>query len=175
MNVDYEHIYETATAGAEGANLANFTPENTPKDPKKTIEVVNGQSSKTLTERLTLRKQYNSHLFEAIKNRNLRETLDDDDSALNDVRYKLQTFANGGTPTADGGIDGEKDGPSSYEAWRKGLNDKHRSARVQQEKNDRESPFASPKHTDASDKGRDGQVDQFLDWWLDKYGTKGKK
>ena len=118
-------------------------------------------------KRLELRKQLNEHTFSAIDNKRLQEEMKDEDSQINLVRYQLQDFHNG----KGDGTDGKSgyDGPSDYEAWRKGINDKKRKARAEQENADRESPFASPKTTTIGDsKLLDGQIDDFLMWWMDK-------
>jgi len=147
--------------------------ENSWMNPDQKAMFEEEQAAHGIKERLELRKQINEHLFEAIDNKRLREELEDDKSPTNLVRYELQKFTNGGTPTADGGIDGEVGGPSSYEAWRYGINDKKRKARAEQENADRDSPFASPRTTGNPDqKMLDGQIDDFLLWHMKKYGGK---
>jgi hypothetical protein len=164
---------ETMTAGAGGtSSIESAAPEHT-------IEVVNGEESKILKEqlqeRIALRKQLNEITDESIRIRNLKEKAEDDSSDYSQLRYKLQVFKNGGTPYIDENgtpqIDGEKDGPSSYEAWRAGLNNKKRAERITQEKADRESIFASPRHTTPEDPKTvlDNQSDAFLAWFLDKF------
>jgi hypothetical protein len=92
------------------------------------------------------------------------------------IRLRLQKWTNGGTPYIDEGgtpaTDGEVGGPSSYEAWRAGINDTKRKERVKQEQEDRDSPFASPKHTIIPDPATvlDDQVDEYLAWWSRKFG-----
>jgi len=122
----------------------------------------------SVKDRIELRKKLNESLFDAIENKRLKEELEDEKSPANLVRYQLQKWTNGGTIKDDGTIDGEKDGPSSYEAWRAGINDKKRKARTEQENADRNSPFASPKTTKMPEKMLDGQEDEFLYDWINK-------
>jgi hypothetical protein len=162
-------ISETQTAGAGGgSSIESAAPEHT-------IEVVNGEETKMLQERLELRKRLNEITDEALRLRTLKEKAEDVTSDYNQVRYKLQSFVNGGTPYVDENgvaqIDGEKDGPSSYEAWRAGINSKKRDARLKLENEERNSPFASPKHTTRPDPSTvlDGQADEFLSWYTKKF------
>jgi hypothetical protein len=161
---------ETQIAGAGGSSSIESAA------PEHTIEVVNGQETKTLQERLELRKQLNKITDEALRLRNLKEKISDDESDYSRCRYKLQQWTNGGTPYVDeNGVaqtDGEKDGPSSYEAWRAGMNSKKRDARLKLEKEERESIFTSPKHTTRPNPKEvlDDQSDAFLAWYIDKFG-----
>jgi hypothetical protein len=166
----YAKISETQTAGGGGgSSIESAAPEHT-------IEVVNGKESLTLQERIDLRKQLNSITDENMRLRRLREEAADDKSAYNQVRYKLQKFTNGGTPYIDENgtpkVDGEKGGPSSYEAWRAGINNTKRDARLKLEQEERDSPFASPKHTTQPDPKTvlDGQIDEYLAFITNKYG-----
>jgi hypothetical protein len=168
--IDEKELQETQTAGAGGSSSVESTA------PEHTIEIVNGDNTKTLKERLELRKQLNAITEENLRLRRLREEADNKDSDYSKVRYKLQSFVNGGTPYIDENgvsqIDGEKNGPSSYEAWRAGINNKKRDVRIKQEQEDRNSVFASPKHTTLPDPKTvlDQQSDSFLSWYLDKFG-----
>jgi hypothetical protein len=165
----YAGIRETLTAGAGGGSSIEANA------PEHTIEIVNGDESKTLKERIELRKQLNKITEESLRLRNLREKANDGESDYSQLRYRLQKFTNGGTPYIDENgtpqIDGEKDGPSSYEAWRAGINNKKRDARIKLEKEDRNSPFASPRHTTAPDPKTvlDNQADEFLSWYINKF------
>jgi hypothetical protein len=166
--MEFDKIYESACAGDGGSSSVTACA------PEHTIEVVNGDDTKTLKERLELRKELNAHLFEAIDTKTLAKELSTEDSPLNSVRYKLQKFTNGGTPYVDENgtpqVDGKKGDPSGYEAWRAGINDKKRTDRLEQEEDDRTSIYASPKNTDTNFKTLDGQRDDFLSWYVDKYG-----
>lgn len=93
----------------------------------------------------------------------------------NSHRHELQKFTNGGAknnmdmPGSDINdlpSDGVKGGPSAYEAWRSKIVGDKRAKRIEQEEADRNSPFASPKHTDSNDNTLDDQRDEFLEDWL---------
>jgi hypothetical protein len=154
---------ETATADAGGSSSINA---NT---PEHVIDIVNGdQTQSTLKERMAARRTANRRNRQLIRENASTYKADpkvdaDDIAKTPHVRYQLQKFTNGGTPTADGGIDGKDGGPSSYEEWRYELNDKKRRARLTQEKHDLERPGRSP-DTSIIDRRRtlDNQIDDFL-------------
>lgn len=120
-----------------------------------------------INERLALRKQLNENIFEAIDNKKLKEEIENKNSPLNLTRYQLQTWTNGGTPMGDGQIDGEINGPSSYEAWRRGIIDKNRKAVFERENKDKElNRKVDPHHFKDPEVLLDGQDDAFLYEWL---------
>jgi hypothetical protein len=168
MDIEFR-LNETACAGDGGSSSVESAA------PEHEIDVVNGEATKTISEALALRKELNRITEEAMRIHNLKEKIEDPESDYNKARYKLQKWTNGGSPNADGGTDGKKGEPSSYEAWRAGINEKKQKARLEQEKSDRESPFASPKHTTQPRETLDDQEDQFLSYWIDKYGEKPLK
>jgi hypothetical protein len=158
-------LNETETSTA----VSSYTPENIIGEVHMTDGTQNS-AEKILKERLELAKLRAQKLEEAIDNQNLTQELLHEKSDLYKVRYQLQKFTNGGTPYIDeGGViktDNKPGEPSQYEAWRYDINEKKRKARVQQEKNDRNSIFASPKITKVDyNVMLDGQEDEFLTAW----------
>jgi hypothetical protein len=174
------NLKETETASSGGSSsIESDTPEHV-------IEVINGQNKIDLKEstfnRIKLRQLLNEKLLES-KKLNLNDIIplkeatfdaakswilfekEEEKKGRNSPRYKLQDWTNGG-----GGDGTEKGQPSAYEAWRRGIVDKRRTARLKQEYEDETNPFKSPTTTDVSGKTLDNQEDAFLSWWIDKYG-----
>jgi hypothetical protein len=160
-------IRETETA-AGATNGGDSVPENV-------LEVGYDGKEKTLKERIALRKKYNEKLTEAITDNSLAEKIADDASDLVHYRAKLQSWTNGGTPYVDEqGIprkDGEENGPTAYEAWRKSINEKNRENDKKQQIKDMTSEYASPHNTifDSS-KALNGQIDDFLRAYVKEHG-----
>jgi predicted DNA-binding antitoxin AbrB/MazE fold protein len=191
--MNFEELYkaanlkETETASAGGASSIEANA------PENVLEVVNGQEKIDLKEstknRIQIRKELNEKLFESIDTHSLKKNIDnilplkeaswdaakswilyekeEEKKGRNSPRYKLQDWTNGG-----GGDGTEKGQPSAYEAWRRGIVDKKRTARLQQEYEDETNPFKSPTTTDTSAPTLDNQEDAFLSWWIDKQGGK---
>jgi hypothetical protein len=167
--------------------------ESEENETSNSIVVHNGDEEINLQEatltRLQKRKLLNKKLFEAIDTKSLKKNFDEISSlkestfdaakswilyekeeekkGRNSPRYKIQSWTNGG-----GGDNSEKGQPSEYEAWRAGIVDKRRKARLEQELSDATSPFKSPTTTDISNPTLDNQEDQFLSWWIEKHGGK---
>lgn len=120
----------------------------------------------SISERIKLRKEFNKRLTEAIEQGKIEE-INNEEKPLGKVRYELQKFSNGGTPYIDESgtpkTDGEKGGMSQYEQWRYELNNKKRIKRLEQERDDANSPYHSPRITQADPESTlDNQIDQFL-------------
>jgi len=164
---------------AQSASIGAAAPENVLENLDEcdhSLDVVLGEDEKKLTdeksmnikERLELYKEFSEKLTEAVDNKTVVEELATDMSPLNTVRYKLQDWHNGKGDGTD--HETKYDGPSDYEAWRRGIIDKKRKARLEQENADRTSPFRSPSHTDTNFETLDNQRDDFLKWYVDKFG-----
>jgi len=166
MDDKFNRIYETAESGSIASAVPEHTLNVVYQDEEKKLEENNME--KSLKKRLELRKEFNERLFEAIDNKTLSEELQTDISPLNTVRYKLQDWHNG----KGDGTDHETgyDGPSDYEAWRRGIIDKKRKARLAQENEDRTSEFRSPCNTDTNFETLDNQRDDFLNFYIKKFG-----
>jgi hypothetical protein len=184
--MNFETLYKQANLKETETASAGGTSSIESNAPEHVIEVVNGQSKIDLKEstfnRIRARNLLNEKLFELVdkKSKNFSEVIplkeaafdaakswilfekEEERKGRNSPRYKLQDWTNGG-----GGDGTEKGQPSAYEAWRRGIIDKKRKARLQQEYEDETNPFKSPTTTDVSEKTLDNQSDQFLSWWLE--------
>ena len=135
--------------------------------------VVYGPSVKSIEERLAHRKMRNQLLREATEKGEEVEPYK--------VRYKLQDWANGGQE-----YDPEKNevkftdagGPSEYERWRREKIDSRRKNRLDAEKKDDErnrSVYTSTYERNMDRRNMlDGQVDDFLAEYIEKYGDGAK-
>jgi hypothetical protein len=184
MKKTYEDLY---------GKYNQFLNESEKNETSNSVVVHYGDEEIDLQEatftRLQKRKLLNEKLFEAIDTKTLKKNFDEISSlkentfdaakswilyekeeekkGKNSPRYKIQSWTNGG-----GGDNSEKGQPSEYEAWRAGIVDKRRKARLEQELSDATSPFKSPTTTDVSNPTLDNQEDQFLSWWIEKHGGK---
>jgi hypothetical protein len=175
--------------GVGGTVTSDSFVDAVPESPIKILEVHNGENKMELKEttinRLYNRLQLNEQLFSSINNKSLNKDIEsisilkeatvdaakswilmkeeENKRAKNNRRYELQKWANGG-----GGDGTEKGQPSAYEQWRAGILEKKITKREAQEDLDRNSPYASPTHTDVSEETWDNQVDAFLGDWIKK-------
>jgi len=177
----FENIYECVTASDGGPSSLNATtPENQRILVEKTdldkIEENNvylnyGEELDESEELIGTLQVLNEEIFKAATSNRLKEDLCNEDSNVNLVRYQLQKWTNGGTLKEDGTLDGEKGGPSSYEAWREGIITKKRKERTEIENEDRKrNDDAGVYRTTTIGKSKllDGQIDDFLLWWMKK-------
>jgi hypothetical protein len=130
--------------------------------PEHPIDIVQGGKTQTsIKERIAARHSRNRQVKRALLQEAKKATEEEPEKPpLPRVRYQLQKFTNG-----------EGDKPTEYEAWRREINDKKRTARLEQERDDLSRPGRSPNVAHIDRRAMlDGQIDDFLSEYIEEHG-----
>jgi hypothetical protein len=168
----------------ESGPISGFVPENArnlqeDREPLETTEIVYGgdarvvdNNTKSIKERIAEERRALNRLREATETVAKEDV--DEPEVPDPVRYKMQRFNNGGQkydPDTNTVTFGDSDGPSEYEEKRREKIDAGRKHRLEQEEADALRGHSSTYERQMNRKNTlDGQVDDFLADYIEKYG-----